>query len=173
MADILNITTPITPKDYQMPKYGQNQQTDVAGQVFNLGDQTKIVKTNSRTDEYAEQDLKDLGLAMPKSSSELGNVSGTLDVVKELLSTKAFEAISSRGDEDALRKLTEFAEEVILTPDNLENDIVNQQKNATIFSGKLWDALRYLTKSASSFGTQCSKGRDTKLSVVKFQISFQ
>lgn len=150
MADILNITTPITPKDYQMPKYGQNQQTDVAGQVFNLGDQTKIVKTNSRTDEYAEQDLKDLGLAMPKSSSELGNVSGTLDVVKELLSTKAFEAISSRGDEDALRKLTEFAEEVILTPDNLENDIVNQQKNATIFSGKLWDALRYLTKSASS-----------------------
>lgn len=150
MADILNITTPITPKDYQMPKYGQNQQTDVAGQVFNLGDQTKIVKTNSRTDEYAEQDLKDLGLAMPKSSLELGNVSGTLDVVKELLSTKAFEAISSRGDEDALKKLTEFAEEVILTPDNLENDIVNQQKNATIFSGKLWDALRYLTKSASS-----------------------
>lgn len=150
MADILNITAPITPKDYQMPKYGQNQQTDVAGQVFNLGDQTRIVKTNSRTDEYAEQDLKDLGLAMPKSSSELGNVSGTLDVVKELLSTKAFEAISSRGDEDALRKLTEFAEEVILTPENLESDIVNQQKNATIFSGKLWDALRYLTKSASS-----------------------
>lgn len=146
----MNITTPITPKEYQMPKYGQNQQTDVAGQVFNLGDQTKVIKTNSRTDGYAEQDLKDMGLAMPKPSSELGNISGTIDVVKELLSSQAFSALAAKGNEAALSKLTEFAEEVILKPENLESDLVNQQKNATIFSGKLWDALRYMTKAAGS-----------------------
>ena len=150
MANILNITTPVTPKDYQMPKYNQGQQTGASGEVFNLGDQTKVIKTNNRSEEYAEQDLKDLELATPSSAGGTGGVSDTLDAVKELLGKAAFAALSEKGDTAALNKLTEFAEEVILTPDDLVSDLNNQQQNATIFSGKLWDTLRLLAKGSNS-----------------------
>lgn len=150
MANILNITTPVTPKDYQLPKYNQNQQTSTAGEVFNLGDQTKVIKTNSRTDEFAEQDLKDMELATPSSAGGTGGVSDTLDAVKELLGKAAFAALAEKGDTNALNKLTEFAQEVILTPEELVSDLTNQQQNATIFSGKLWDTLRLLAQSSNS-----------------------
>lgn len=150
MANILNITTPVTPKDYQMPKYNQGQQTGASGEVFNLGDQTKVIKTNSRTEEYAEQDLKDMELSTPSSAGGAGGVSDTLDAVKELLGKAAFSALAEKGDISALNKLTEFAQEVILSPDELVADLNNQQQNATIFSGKLWDTLRLLAKGSSS-----------------------
>ncbi|MDD7430019.1 MAG: hypothetical protein SOU50_00755 [Oscillospiraceae bacterium] len=150
MANILNITTPVTPKDYQMPKYNQGQQTGASGEVFNLGDQTKVIKTNNRSEEYAEQDLKDLELATPSSAGGTGGVSDTLDAVKELLGKAAFAALAEKGDTAALNKLTEFAEEVILSPDELVSDLNNQQQNATIFSGKMWDALRLLAKGSNS-----------------------
>ncbi|MGN0696543.1 MAG: hypothetical protein ACI4J5_07265 [Oscillospiraceae bacterium] len=150
MANILNITTPVTPKDYQMPKYNQNQQTSASGEVFDLGDQTKVIKTNSRTEEYAEQDLKDMELSTPSSAGGAGGVSDTLDAVKELLGKAAFSALAEKGDISALNKLTEFAQEVILSPDELEADLNNQQQNATIFSGKLWDTLRLLAKGSGS-----------------------
>lgn len=150
MANILNITTPVTPKDYQMPKYNQSQQTGASGEVFNLGDQTKVIKTNDRSDGYAEQDLKDMELATPSSAGGAGGVSDTLDAVKELLGKAAFSALAEKGDTSALNKLTEFAQEVILTPDNLVSDLNNQQQNATIFSGKLWDTLRMLAKGSNS-----------------------
>ncbi len=122
----------------------------MAGQVFNLGDQTKVVKTNDKAGEYAEQNLKDTALAAPQTTVGLGSASGTLSAIKELLSSAALAELRSAGDTDALSKLTEFAEEVILTPDNLESDLVNQQKNATIFNGKLWDALRTMAKASNS-----------------------
>lgn len=150
MANILNITTPVTPKDYQMPKYNQNQQTGASGEVFNLGDQTKVIKTNNRSEGYAEQDLKDLELATPSSAGGAGGVSDTLDAVKELLGKAAFSALAEKGDTSALNKLTEFAQEVILTPETLVSDLNNQQQNATIFSGKLWDTLRMLAKGSNS-----------------------
>ncbi|MGN0691835.1 MAG: hypothetical protein ACI4K7_05765 [Oscillospiraceae bacterium] len=150
MANILNITTPVTPKDYQMPKYNQNQQTSASGEVFNLGDQTKVIKTNNRSEGYAEQDLKDLELSTPSSAGGAGGVSDTLDAVKELLGKAAFSALAEKGDTAALNKLTEFAQEVILSPDELVSDLNNQQQNATIFSGKLWDTLRMLAKGSNS-----------------------
>lgn len=150
MANILNITTPVTPKDYQMPKYNQSQQTGASGEVFNLGDQTKVIKTNSRSEEYAEQDLKDLGLSTPSSAGGTSNVSDILSTVKDLLSRETYNALAEKGDKDVLNKLTEFAEEVILTPDELVSDLNNQQQNATIFSGKLWDTLRLLAQTSNS-----------------------
>ena len=152
MSDILQITTPITPREYQntnRQNQSQNQPADT-NQVFNLGDQTKIVKTNERGGDYAEQDLKDSAqLNMPKSASGPGSASGTIDTVKELLSASAMAALKEKGDTAMMNKISAFAEEVILKPENLMRDMVNQQENSTIFSGKMWDALRELVKNES------------------------
>ncbi len=151
MADLLHITTPVTPKDYQLPNNRHsNQQTEFSnGQIFNLGDQTKIVKTNDRTDDFAEQNLKDSSLNMPKSMTSMGSISGTVDTVKELLGKATLSALAAKGDHDTLNKITEFAQEIILSPDELLKDMVDQQDTATIFSGKLWDTLRGLLKTGS------------------------
>ncbi len=149
-ANILNITTPITPKDYQLPKYNNNSQANDSGQVFNLGDQTQVVKVNTRTEDFAEQDLKDTLLNTPENSGKAESVEAVLSFVKDLLSKETVELISQEGDKQIMAKLAEFADEVMLTPENLTRDMINQQSNATIFSGKLWDTLRAVMKNSSA-----------------------
>ena len=151
MADILQITTPVAPKEYQMPNRHAQQSVDTAtGQVFELGEQNRVVRTNERDDnQYSEQNLKDAVLVNPKSASGTGSPTAALDTVKGLLSTYTIEALKEKGDIDTLNKISAFAEEVILKPENLMRDMINQQESATIFSGKLWDALRQLLKSDS------------------------
>lgn len=153
MANILQITTPINPKDYQLPNR-HTQQLQNPDQIFHLGDQTQIVKTYDRTEDYNEQDLKDTLLNMPHNTGGAGDVSSSIDVVKELLNRSALAALRESGSEDTLNKLTEFAEEVILSPERLLQDLMNQQQNATIFGGKMWDALRSMLKTLAGSGSE-------------------
>ena len=162
MANILQITTPIAPKDYQLPNR-QTQQLQNPDQVFNLGDQTQIVKTNDRTEDYNEQNLKDTLLNMPSSAGGAGDVSSAIDMAKELLGKATLAALRESGNEDTLNKLTEFAEEVILSPEKLMQDLVNQQEGATIYGGKMWDALRSMLKTLGG-----SSSEDLKAAITDF-----
>ncbi|MBQ8568890.1 MAG: hypothetical protein IJ446_06710 [Oscillospiraceae bacterium] len=162
MANILQITTPIAPKDYQLPNR-QTQQLQNPDQVFNLGDQTQIVKTNDRTEDYNEQNLKDTLLNMPSSAGGAGGVSSAIDMAKELLGKATLAALRESGNEDTLNKLTEFAEEVILSPEKLMQDLVNQQEGATIYGGKMWDALRSMLKTLGG-----SSSEDLKAAITDF-----
>lgn len=162
MANILQITTPIAPKDYQLPNR-QTQQLQNPDQVFNLGDQTQIVKTNDRTEDYNEQNLKDTLLNLPSSAGSAGGVSSAIDIAKELLGKATIAALRESGNEDTLNKLTEFAEEVILSPEKLMQDLVNQQEGATIFGGKMWDALRSMLKTLGG-----SSSEDLKAAITDF-----
>lgn len=141
MADLLKVTTPITPKAYEYANKSQQPNSD---QIFNLGDTSKVQKTTERTEEYAEQDLKDQeGQSLPKlevAISKSPAMSAT--ILRALIGTDAMEVLRSSADAELLNKVTEFASEIMLKPEELLRDMLQQENQTTIFKGELWDALK-------------------------------
>ena len=56
MSDLLRVTTPVAPKDYNLNTSIKPQAPE---QVFDLGNVDYINKTNTRDEQLGEQNLKD------------------------------------------------------------------------------------------------------------------
>lgn len=156
MSDILQITTPVAPRDYGNNNQGGGRQQTVQqspdGQVFDLGNQMEVVKTNDRGGENANRDLKDGdGSGLIRTGEGIAkNPAAALDTAKSLISRETLSLIRESGDTEALGKLTEFASEVMLSPETLVGDMAAQQKNATIFGDKLWNVLKDIMNVSGS-----------------------
>lgn len=155
MSDLLQITTPVAPRDYGNNNQGGRQQSvqqNTDGQVFDLGNQMEVVKTNDRGGENASKDLKDGGEGglIRTGAGVSKNPAAALDTAKALISRETLSIIRESGDTEALGKLTEFASEVMLTPETLTGDMAAQQKNATIFGDKLWGILKDIINMSGS-----------------------
>lgn len=155
MSDLLQITTPVAPRDYGNNNQGGRQQSvqqNPDGQVFDLGNQMEVVKTNDRGGENANRDLKDGGEGglIRTGAGVSKNPAAALDAAKALISRETLAIIRESGDTEALGKLTEFASEVMLTPETLTGDMAAQQKNATIFGDKLWGVLKDIMNLSGS-----------------------
>lgn len=155
MSDLLQITTPVAPRDYGNNNQGGRQQSvqqNTDGQVFDLGNQMEVVKTNDRGGENASKDLKDGGEGgLIRTGAGISkNPAAALDTAKALISRETLSIIRESGDTEALGKLTEFASEVMLTPETLTGDMAAQQKNATIFGDKLWGILKDIINMSGS-----------------------
>ena len=150
MSDLIQITTPSAPREYGNQNMGNRNQPSIqqnaTGQVFDLGNQTEIVKTNDRSGDSAQQNLKDDSgaLLMRTLSDSINTPTTVLNTAKELISKEVIALIRESGDTETLNKVTEFASEVMLSPENLTADMVMQQSNATVFGDKLWGVLKSL-----------------------------
>ncbi|MBQ5318977.1 MAG: hypothetical protein J6K17_07780 [Oscillospiraceae bacterium] len=141
MSEMLRVTSPVAPKDYNL---NQNVKPQTPEQVFNLGNVDYINKTNVRDEHLGEQNLKDgSGAGMPKLNASFSKDPALSAVLlKSIISGGAMSVIGASGDAELLNKVTEFANEVLLSPDELTDDIIRQQDESTMFSGKLWGALK-------------------------------
>lgn len=156
MSDLIQIHTPAPPRDYANNSQNNRQQhvqQDSSGQVFNLGSQTEVVKTNDRSNDQGQQNLKDgMGAGLRRSDLDtLKDPTSALNTAKALISNETLSLLKSdesKGDE--LGKLTEFASEVMLTPGNIAGDMAAQQKGSTIFGDKLWSVLNQMSKEIGS-----------------------
>lgn len=141
MSDLLRVTTPVAPKDYTA---NTNVKPQTPEQVFDLGNVDYINKTNTRDEQLGEQNLKDqAGTGLPKlqtASSKDPALAAAL--LKGVLSSNTFAALGASGNAELLNKVTEFANEILLTPNELADDIIRQQDEATMFSGELWNSLK-------------------------------
>lgn len=141
MSDLLRVTTPIAPKDYNLNTSVKPQAPE---QVFDLGNVDYINKTNTRDEQLGEQNLKDqTGTGLPKLQTAISKDPALAAVLlKGVLGTGTLSALGAAGNAELLNKVTEFANEILLTPDELTDDIIRQQDEATMFSGELWGALK-------------------------------
>lgn len=142
MSEMLRVTTPVAPKDYN--NYNQSAKPQNPEQVFELGNVDYINKTNARDEQLGEQNLKDgSGAELPKMQAEISKDPALSAVLlKGLISGSAIEALQESGSAELLNKVTEFASEILLLPDKITEDLVRQQDEATIFSGGLWSELK-------------------------------
>lgn len=147
MAELLNITTPVTPKNYEFTnKNLQQPQTD---QVFNLGDTSRVQKPSERTEEYANQDTKDGGsLSVQVSSAK--DPAAAMGMLRSIVGESALSAFRSEGNADVLNKVTEFANEVMLSPGNLAADMVFQEKESTVYSDPIWAQMKDILVNGGS-----------------------
>lgn len=141
MSDLLRVTTPVAPKDYNLNTSVKPQAPE---QVFDLGNVDYINKTNTRDEQLGEQNLKDqAGTGLPKLQTAISKDPALAAVLlKGVLGTGTLSALGAAGNAELLNKVTEFANEILLTPDELTDDIIRQQDEATMFSGELWGALK-------------------------------
>ncbi len=157
MSEMLRVTTPITPKDYNL---NQNVKPQSPEQVFDLGNVDYVNKTNERDEQLGEQNLKDgTGAGLPKLNTSLSkDPSVSASLLRGLISNNAMAVIKSTGNAELLNKITEFADEILLSPDELTDDIVRQQSESTMFSDKLWGALKDMISglSGSAVGDEVS-----------------
>ncbi len=149
MSDLLQITTPILPKDYQQQPKMQQPQSD---QNFNIADTSKIIKTNERTEEYTNQDLSDSqGLAFPKTQTAIfKDPSISSSFLQSLIGEDMLNKLKESADDTMLAELTKFASEIMLSPDKLTEDMINQQSNTTVFSNALFSILKNLSETGSN-----------------------
>lgn len=157
MSDLLQVTTPVQTRDFgNLNHNNQNRQANVqqnpTGQVFNLGAQNEVIKVNNRSEDQAQQNLKDEGGPglLSTGSGLVKNPSAALESAKAIMSRELLAAVRESGDSATLGKLTEFASEVMLTPESLQPDMVMQQNNATIYGDKLWNVLKTLADITDS-----------------------
>lgn len=142
MSDMLRVTTPVAPKDYN--SFNQGAKPQAPEQVFELGNVDYINKTNERDEQLGEQNLKDgTGAGLPKLQTEVSKDPAlSAALLKGLVSGTAISMLQESGNAELLNKVTEFASEILLSPNEITDDLVRQQDEATIFSGELWSELK-------------------------------
>ncbi len=153
MADLLRVTAPLIPKSYD---YTQKFQPNDPEQVFNLGDTTRINQTTEKAEEFSEQNLKDSnGQESPKLEAAISKNPVLVSVLlRSLIGTDAMEIIKTSSAEELINKITQFANEIMLKPDKVLDDILRQESETTIFSGELFASLKELLGQCSSLLTR-------------------
>lgn len=141
MADLIQLTTPIVPKDYTHAIKQPSIQND---QIFELADMTKIIKTNDRSEQYRQEnsDFAENSNLLNIAESIAKNPRSASEILRSVMSSEAMSLIRSEGNEELLSKVTEFASEIVRTPDSAAGDLEAQQKGSTLFNGSFWDAVR-------------------------------
>lgn len=163
MSDLLRVTTPVAPKDYNLNTSVKPQAPE---QVFDLGNVDYINKTNERDEQLGEQNLKDqAGAGLPHIQTAISKDPAlAAALLKGVLGSNTLSALGAAGNAELLNKVTEFANEILLAPNELMNDIIRQQDEATMFSGELWSAVKDMV--AELAGTPA--GEEVSLAVLDF-----
>ncbi|MDE5576591.1 MAG: hypothetical protein K2J11_04315, partial [Oscillospiraceae bacterium] len=163
MSDLLRVTTPVAPKDYNLNTSVKPQAPE---QVFDLGNVDYINKTNTRDEQLGEQNLKDqAGAGLPQIQTAISKDPAlAAALLKGVLGSNTLSALGAAGNAELLNKVTEFANEILLAPNELMNDIIRQQDEATMFSGELWGAIKDMV--AELAGTPA--GEEVSLAVLDF-----
>ena len=167
MADILQITTPALPRNYVNPNVTQAPQDQ-----FQLANTDQVTSAQQRTDQQTQDNADYAGenLLRPLELAISQNPSMTAQSVQSLITEELMNALKASGNTVGLDELTALANEILLTPENLPADMMEQAKNSTVFNGKLFDMLRNLTNlSEKAFGG--SEIRDNITSFLKSYIN--
>ncbi|MCM1022935.1 MAG: hypothetical protein NC395_02605 [Prevotella sp.] len=163
MSDLLRVTTPVAPKDYTA---NTNVKPQTPEQVFDLGNVDYVNKANTRDEQLGEQNLKDqTGTGMPKLQTAVSKDPALAAVLlKGVLGSGTLSALGAAGNAELLNKVTEFANEILLAPNELADDIIRQQDEATMFSGELWSALKDMVSGLSG----SPAGEEVSIAVLDF-----
>ena len=162
MSELLRVTTPVNQKDYsynQNPKFQTQEQ-----QQFELGNVNQVNKANERDEQLGEQNLKDqTGSSQLRFQGAFAkDPAMTAVLLKGLVGNPALVALQSSGNAELLNKVTEFASEVLLSPENVTEDLLRQQGEATIFNGELWSELKNMLEGLQGTGQLQFRGAFAK-----------
>ena len=154
MSEMLRVTTPVNQHDYNYNQGTKFQSPEQ--QQFELGNVDQVNRANERDEQLGEQNLKDQTGAgqLRFQGSFAKDPAMTAVLLKGIVGNPALVALQSSGNEELLNKVAEFASEVMLSPENVTEDILRQQGEATIFNGELWTELKNMIAGLKGTGIE-------------------
>lgn len=142
MPDMISLNVPVTQKNFAPVVSQHPQQNDT---VFELADLSKVIKTNNRSEQYRQEnsDFSELGGSVRLSAFSKDPTMASASL-KMLVGSEAMGVIRESGSPELLEKLSDFANEIMLSPEEVSADLQLQQESSTTFNGDFYDMLRQL-----------------------------
>ncbi len=147
MADLLQITAPMVPRNYNAPNVELPPD-----QTFQLANTTQVVSAQERSSqEYRDNADADGTLLRGLELNVAQNPTAGSDTLSAILSDEVLAALRTGGGVNLIEELTNLANEIMLaSPEQLTADFMSQENNATLFQGKVFDMLRNLLSQSEN-----------------------
>lgn len=148
MPDIPQITNPITSKNYNY----SSRQTDNTTAPFDIVQLTQVEAAEVNPDKQTRSQLN-LGQRelIPLSVQVARDPTLAVEMLKDLLNIEILNQALVSGHTEFYSKLENLAKSLYLTPERLVEEIVNQERQNTMFSGKeFYSILREIAKTTTN-----------------------
>ncbi|MGN0612705.1 MAG: hypothetical protein ACI4JB_02280 [Porcipelethomonas sp.] len=144
MADMLRSATPITNKNIVQPMR-EHLSSDLS--PFDVSDLSKVSRPNSDS-ELLEQNNGNIDkeLAPEVLLNMLKDPSVTVNFIKNILMLQEIVGVISMQNQPVTEEFEQLFNELAVKPENLAEELINQEQDSTAFKGELFDSLREMVK---------------------------
>lgn len=148
MADMIRAATPITNKNVIQPMR-EHYDNDIA--PFDLMDPSKIIKTSpdsellkQNTGNIEKQTAPEILLDLLKDPSV------TVNFIKNIMMLQEIVGVISMQNAPVTEEIEQLFTQLAVKPEELAQELVNQEHSSTAFKGEVFDFLRNMVKENPS-----------------------
>ncbi len=147
MAQIPQINNPITNKNYNYSPRQQDQVTEPFDIVKLTGAGAAGTNSDSAAKNRLEMGNREL---IPMQTQTAKDPTLAVEMLKDLLNVEVLNQALVTGHTELYGELEDLAKELYVTPEQLLNEIVNQEQQNTMFSGhEFYDVLREVAQTTT------------------------
>lgn len=152
MAQIPQINNPITNKNYNYSPRQQDQVTEPFDIVKLTGVGAAGVNSDSASKSQLEMGNREL---IPLQAQTAKDPTLAVEMLKDLLNVEVLNQALVTGHTELYGELEDLAKELYVTPEQLLNEIINQEQQNTMFSGhEFYDVLREVAQTTTDPNTK-------------------
>ena len=142
MADIMRATTPINNRNIITPT---KEHRDASALPFDFQDLSKIKTTNAQSEMLGQNNvLRENGSSATALFSMLRDPDVATSYLKNIFFLREIVGLMPLNNETQTEEMQQLLNRLILTPEEIPQEMINQENIATIFKGDLFDTLRKL-----------------------------
>lgn len=142
MADIMRATTPINNRNIITPT---KEHRDASALPFDFQDLSKIKTTNAQSEMLSQNNvLRENGSSATALFSMLRDPDVATSYLKNIFFLREIVGLMPLNNETQTEEMQQLLNRLILTPEEIPQEMINQENIATIFKGDLFDTLRKL-----------------------------
>lgn len=152
MAQIPQINNPITSKNYNYSPRQQDANTEPFDIVKLTGVGSAGVNPDSASKSRLEMGNREM---IPLQVSIAKDPTLAVEMLKDLLNVEVLNQALITGHTELYGSLENLAKELYVTPEQLVQEIINQEQQNTMFSGhEFYDVLREVAQTTTDMGTK-------------------
>ena len=142
MADIMRATTPINNRNIITPT---KEHRDASALPFDFQDLSKIKTTNAQSEMLGQNNvLRENGSSATALFSMLRDPEVATSFLKNIFFLREIVGLMPLNNETQTEEMQQLLNRLILSPEEIAQEMINQENIATIFKGDLFDTLRRL-----------------------------
>ncbi len=145
MADMLRATTPINNNKviHQVREHVNDELSP-----FDIANQSKVAKTRPDSELLQQNNGSPEGkqVAPQVLLDMLKDPTVTVNFIKNIMMLQEIIGVISMQNKPVTEEFEKLFEQLAVRPENLANELINQEKDSTAFKGELFDTLRGLVK---------------------------